>query len=112
MIYFFVLVSSISRVSHYSSVFNFKNPQPQLLPRFAFSFLGGVTGVPRNDSSGQPAKCQTIGDCQSGEYCIKQQCVKTVTAYHDAYGTGLKYDESSGKLTVVDPTKAAWTEST
>lgn len=99
-------VSGISRVSHYTSVFNFRNPQPQLIPRFAFTFLADVTGVDQQRS------CQTIQDCSSDEYCVRQRCVKTFTAYHDAYGTGLKYDEDTGAIKVVDPTKGTWTEST
>lgn len=99
-------VSGISRVSHYTSVFNFRNPQPQLIPRFAFTFLADVTGVDQQRS------CQTIQDCDSDEYCVRQRCVKTFTAYHDAYGTGLKYDEDIGAIKVVDPTKGTWTEST
>ncbi|CDH57981.1 nicastrin [Lichtheimia corymbifera JMRC:FSU:9682] len=99
-------VSGISRVSHYTSVFNVRNPQPQLIPRFAFTFLADVTGVDQQRS------CQTIQDCDSDEYCVKQRCIKTFTAYHDAYGTGLQYDEGTGEIKVVDPTKGTWTEST
>lgn len=101
-----IIVSGISRVSHYTSVFNVRNPQPQLIPRFAFTFLADVTGVDQQRS------CQTIQDCGSDEYCVKQRCIKTFTAYHDAYGTGLQYDEGTGEIKVVDPTKGTWTEST
>ncbi|KAI7852402.1 Nicastrin-domain-containing protein [Circinella umbellata] len=101
-------VSGITRISHYSSIFSFRNPQPQLLPRFVFTFLADVT----SRSSPTPSSCATIQDCKQGEYCIKKQCVQTFTNYHDAYGTGLKYDESSGKVLVIDSTKSTWTEST
>ncbi|EPB83012.1 hypothetical protein HMPREF1544_10242 [Mucor circinelloides 1006PhL] len=105
-------VTAVSRIPHYSSVYSFENPQPQLLQRFAFSFLSGVTGKQRMAENGQPVQCQTIKDCASGEYCIKQQCTTSLTTYHEAYGTGLQYDESTGFVKVVDPTKGAWTEST
>ncbi|KAI9484451.1 Nicastrin-domain-containing protein [Zychaea mexicana] len=103
-------VSGINRISHYASVFSFRNPQPQLLSRFVFTFLADVTRrpQPQNPSSA----CTTIQDCHSGEYCVRQQCVQTFTNYHDAYGTGLSYDEATGEILVVDPTKPTWTEST
>lgn len=93
-------------------MYSFENPQPQLLQRFAFSFLSGVTGKQRMAENGQPVQCQTIKDCASGEYCITQQCTTSLTTYHEAYGTGLQYDESTGFVKVVDPTKGTWTEST
>ncbi|OAD77687.1 hypothetical protein PHYBLDRAFT_164583 [Phycomyces blakesleeanus NRRL 1555(-)] len=105
-------VSSVGRLSHYTSVFSFVNPQPQLLSRFVFTFLGDVTGTRRNNSDLGPSGCSTMQDCISGEYCIRKQCVSTMTAYHDAYGTGLTYNESTGKVSVTDPTKGTWTEST
>ncbi|KAF1801387.1 Nicastrin-domain-containing protein [Mucor lusitanicus] len=105
-------VTAVSRIPHYASVYSFENPQPQLLQRFAFSFLSGVTGKQRMADNGQPVSCQTIRDCVSGEYCIKQQCTTSLTTYHEAYGTGLQYDEATGRVHVVDPTKGTWTEST
>ncbi|KAI8391220.1 Nicastrin-domain-containing protein [Radiomyces spectabilis] len=105
-------VSKIGSISHYTSVYSFEDPMPQLVPRFVFSYLSGVTGTPRKDSQGQVVSCHQIQDCNPGEYCIKQKCVKTFTEYHPAYGTGLHYDEAEGKLGVVDPTKGTWTEST
>jgi hypothetical protein len=35
-----------------------------------------------------------------------------MTTYHEAYGTGLQYDEATGIVNVVDPNKGTWTEST
>lgn len=104
--------SGVGSISHYSSVYSFEQPKPQLLQRFAFSFLSGVTGKPRIGSDNQPVKCQTIDNCNAGEYCIKQMCVSTVTTYHEAYGTGLQYDEASGFVKVVDLSKGTFTEST
>lgn len=106
------IVSGVARVDHYSSVYSFENPQAQLLQRFAFSFLSGITGLERSGPDNQPVSCQTIKDCNNREYCIKQKCVSTLTTYHEAYGTGLQYDESTGFVQVVDPTKGTWTEST
>ncbi|KAI7901564.1 Nicastrin-domain-containing protein [Cokeromyces recurvatus] len=101
-------VTAVERISHYSSVYSFTNPQPDLLQRFAFNFLAGVTGK----SSSSSAHCYSIQDCKSGEYCIKQKCTASFTTYHEAYGTGLQYDESTNKVKVIDPTKGTWTEST
>lgn len=100
------IVSEVTRIPHYSSVFTVESPEPQLLERFAFSFLTGVTGSQRN------GQCSTIKDCASGEYCIKQRCTFSLTSYHDAYGTGLQYDEKTGQTRVVDPSRGTWTEST
>ncbi|KAI8096192.1 Nicastrin-domain-containing protein [Halteromyces radiatus] len=107
-------VSGIDRISHYSSVYSQSNPQPQYIPRFVFSYLSGVTGTTRLDQQQQqqPVKCNRIQDCQASEYCIRQKCVKTLTSYHPAYGTGLHYDETTGVLSVVDSTKGTYTEST
>lgn len=107
-----MVASGVGSISHYSSVYSFEQPKPQLLQRFAFSFLSGVTGKPRTGSDNQPVKCQTIDNCNAGEYCIKQVCVSTVTTYHEAYGTGLQYDEATGFVKVVDPKKGTFTEST
>lgn len=74
--------------------------------------MSGVTGKQRAADNGQPVQCQTIKDCASNEYCIKQQCTTSLTTYHEAYGTGLQYDESTGFVKVVDPSKGTWTEST
>lgn len=93
-------------------MFTFEAPEPQLLQRFAFSFLTSVTGSRRNTSDGQPAQCHTIKDCAVGEYCIQQRCTYSLTSYHDAYGTGLEYNEATGLVRVIDPSKGTWTEST
>jgi hypothetical protein len=107
-----IVATGVGSISHYSSVYSFEQPHPQLLQRFAFSFLSGVTGKPRIGSDNQPVACKTIDDCAIGEYCIKQVCVSTITTYHEAYGTGLQYDESTGMVNVVDPSKGTFTEST
>lgn len=99
-------------MGHYASVYSFENPQPQLLQRFVFSFLSGVTGKQRMGGDNKPVVCQTIKDCSTGEYCIKQKCVSTLTTYHEAYGTGLQYNEATGLIDIVDPKKGTWTEST
>ncbi|KAI8365653.1 Nicastrin-domain-containing protein [Choanephora cucurbitarum] len=104
-------VSGISRIPHYTSVFSFENPQTQLMSMFALNFLSDMNGQ-RREVQGQPISCHTINDCQSGELCIKKECTFSITAYHEAYGTGLQYDESAGRLYLVDPAKPAWTEST
>ncbi|KAI9308939.1 hypothetical protein BJ944DRAFT_236529 [Cunninghamella echinulata] len=105
-------VSGLDRISHYSSVYNFNNPQPRYIPRFVFSYLSGVNGSPRLNSNQQPITCTKITDCATGEYCIQQQCIKTITSYHPAYGTGLYYDESAGKINIIDNNKGTYTEST
>ncbi|KAI8979952.1 hypothetical protein BDB01DRAFT_249429 [Pilobolus umbonatus] len=61
---------------------------------------------------GVEIECQTIKDCDGSEYCVNKKCVSTLTTYHEAYGTGLQYDEAMGRVFVVDSTKPTWTEST
>lgn len=106
------VVSHLDEVSHYASVYSFNAPQPQVIPRFVFSFLAGITGTARLDQHQQPSACNRIQDCQAGEYCIRQKCISTMTSYHPAYGTGLQIDELTGKIVVTDSTKGTYTEST
>jgi nicastrin len=103
------LVNNAARISHYSSVFAFGGNS--LLSLFAFNFLGDKTGVTRLNGT-SPASCQSIKDCQSNEYCIRRSCVKTFTRYHDAYGTGLEFDHTTGLFTVTDASQPTWSEST
>lgn len=105
-------MSGLNRISHYSSVYSFNNPQPQFIPRFVFSYLSGVTGISRLNSNQQPISCQKITDCLPGDYCIQKRCVSSLTSYHPSYGTGLYYDESIGKINIVDKNKGTYTEST
>lgn len=77
-----------------------------------FSYLSGITGKQTIDSDNKPVSCQTIKDCAGGEYCIKRKCISTLTTYHEAYGTGLQYNEATGRIDIVDPKKGTWTEST
>ncbi|RUS23893.1 hypothetical protein BC938DRAFT_474450 [Jimgerdemannia flammicorona] len=69
-----------------------------------FNILGNLTASHRG------GKCANIRDCDPGEHCITQQCVTTLTRYHDAYGTGLQMN-LDGTFSVVDPTKGTWAES-
>ncbi|KAI8971483.1 Nicastrin-domain-containing protein [Mycotypha africana] len=110
----YLTVNGISKISHSSSVLSFTYPQPQLLQRFVFSYLSDVTGKRRiqEGTANETVSCHTIKDCQMGEYCIKKKCTASFTTYHEAYGTGLQYDEVSGLIKVVDPSKGTWTEST
>lgn len=101
-----LLVSGISTISHYASVLSFQNPQPQLIPRFVLSFLSALNGKATDRA------CTTIQDCALGEYCIMQKCIKSLTNYHEAYGTGLQYDERKNVVKIVDPSKGTWVEST
>ncbi|RCI04076.1 hypothetical protein CU098_011379 [Rhizopus stolonifer] len=101
-------VTNVSRIPHYVSVLSFENPQVQLIAKFAFSYLSGIHGKKSMNNT----LCKTIRDCDSSQVCIKQQCVASLTTYHEAYGTGLQYEESTGQVKVIDTTKATWTEST
>ncbi|KAI8074161.1 Nicastrin-domain-containing protein [Gongronella butleri] len=105
----FFNVSGIGRISHYSSVYTFNNPQPQDIPRFVLSYLGLVNG---HAGTQPPKPCQSIADCPSGQYCFRQQCTVSMTYYHPAYGTGLHFDETRGQMVVADPTQPTFTEST
>ncbi|KAI8075954.1 uncharacterized protein B0P05DRAFT_149172 [Gilbertella persicaria] len=102
------IVTNVSRIPHYVSVLSFENPQVQLIAKFAFSYLSGIHGKKSMNNT----LCKTIRDCDSSQVCIKQQCVASLTTYHEAYGTGLQYEESTGQVKVIDTTKATWTEST
>ncbi|KAJ2959748.1 hypothetical protein NQZ79_g4838 [Umbelopsis isabellina] len=102
-------VNNAARISHYSSVFSFGGNS--LLSLFVFNFLGDKNGVTRLNGT-SPAACQSIKDCQSNEYCIRRSCVKTFTRYHDAYGTGLEFDHTTGLYTVTNASQPTWSEST
>ncbi|CAG8600544.1 20451_t:CDS:10, partial [Dentiscutata erythropus] len=90
----------IGRIGHYSSVFQYG--QPGFLPTFAYNFLLSL-----NSSLNS---CKVSTDCQNGEYCYGGKCANTVTRYHDAYGTGIQYNQD-GNAFVIDPIKATWVES-
>ncbi|RUP50823.1 hypothetical protein BC936DRAFT_137615 [Jimgerdemannia flammicorona] len=98
----FYNISNAGRITHYTSVYSYGNPG--LIPLLMFNILGNLTASHRG------GKCANIRDCDPGEHCITQQCVTTLTRYHDAYGTGLQMN-LDGTFSVVDPTKGTWAES-
>lgn len=70
----------------------------------------------KNATSPQPRAtgCSTRPDqvqCASGEYCVGNQCIATMTRYHDAFGVGISMNDKN-QYFIEDPTKPAWTEAT
>ncbi|OZJ03933.1 hypothetical protein BZG36_03611 [Bifiguratus adelaidae] len=98
----FLNVSGIGRFSHYSSIFD---GNPSLLSLLSFNILGNLTGIRHN------TPCGNITACQPGDYCIAEQCVSTLTRYHDAYGLGLVMNQD-GSFSVANHSLGTWTEST
>ncbi|KAI8929923.1 Nicastrin-domain-containing protein [Entophlyctis helioformis] len=91
----------------YSSVFQPASVTP--LPQYTFLALLNWTASARTPGNCSNPLCQ---DPTSPYNCVANQCVLSMTQYHQAYGTGLAMDESTGAFRVVDPSKGTWTEST
>ena len=54
-----------------------------------------------------------VPDCHDfqNQQCIQNQCTTTSVYFHDAYGTGLLYNQNTLVYSVVNSSKAVWTES-
>ena len=54
-----------------------------------------------------------VADCYDfqNQQCIQNQCTTTSVYFHDAYGTGLLYNQNTLVYSVVNSSKAVWTES-
>ncbi|KAG0027575.1 hypothetical protein BGZ81_005470 [Podila clonocystis] len=101
-----------TRLPHYSGTLY---SQSQPYPIFAWSFLANMTSVKNTTSTGtRTTGCSTRPDlvqCASGEYCVGNQCIATMTRYHDAFGVGISMNDKN-EYFIEDPTKPTWTEST
>ncbi|KAF9087087.1 hypothetical protein BGX29_001048 [Mortierella sp. GBA35] len=101
-----------TRLPHYSGTLY---SQSQPFPIFAWSFLANMTSVRNTTSpvprvtgcSSQPATVK----CGPKEYCVGNQCIVSLTRYHDAYGVGLAMNADADYY-VKDASKPTWTEST
>lgn len=101
-----------ARLPHYSGTLY---SQSQPFPIFAWSFLANMTSVKNTTSpaprvtgcSSNPATVQ----CAPKEYCVGDQCIVSLTRYHDAYGVGIAMN-SKAEYYIKDASKPAWTEST
>jgi len=54
--------------------------------------------------------CSSDSDCESTELCIKQQCMRSSTYFHDALSLGIELD-SNGLWKVTNSSMPLWTES-
>ncbi|KAG0232971.1 hypothetical protein BGW42_007784 [Actinomortierella wolfii] len=117
-----------TRLPHYTGTLY---SQSQPFPIFAWSYLANVTAAPpANPSDGStppqvpttPSNTTSSGQvgcgtrsasvkCAPGEYCVGDQCILSMTRYHDAYGMGIAMNEENDYY-IEDTTKPAWVEST
>ncbi|KAF9959462.1 hypothetical protein BGZ65_000383, partial [Modicella reniformis] len=101
-----------TRLPHYSgTVYS----QSQPFPIFAWSFLANMTDVKNLTSTTPPTTgCSSrsaVVKCSEDEFCVGDQCIRSLTRYHDAYGVGIGMAEDSSYF-VKDASKPTWTEST
>ncbi|KAI8356851.1 Nicastrin-domain-containing protein [Mortierella sp. GBAus27b] len=101
-----------ARLPHYSGTLY---SQSQPFPIFAWSFLANMTSV-KNLTSTTPRKTgcsshsQTV-QCSANEFCVGDQCIMSLTRYHDAYGVGIAMADDHSYY-IKDASKPTWTEST
>lgn len=93
-----------SVISSYSSVFKF-GTATNLNQMFIRNFMANATASIRGDTCNQTIKCKAPLSCLAG------QCILSMTRFHDAVGTGLRFDSESKKWSVVNPLGGTWTES-
>ncbi|KAF9924705.1 hypothetical protein FBU30_005375 [Linnemannia zychae] len=101
-----------TRLPHYTGTLY---SQSQPFPIFAWSFLANMTSVknttsPMSRVTGCSSQAATV-QCGPKEYCVGDQCVLSLTRYHDAFGTGLAMDANADYY-IKDASKPVWTEST
>ncbi|KAF9429330.1 hypothetical protein BGZ76_001447, partial [Entomortierella beljakovae] len=97
------------RLPHYSGTLY---SQSQPFPIFAWSFLANMTRV--KNTTPQTIGCSSRSSdikCGSNEVCVGDQCIKTLTNYHDAFGVGIGMAEDNSYY-IKDSSKPTWTEST
>ncbi|KAG0210356.1 hypothetical protein BGX28_009408 [Mortierella sp. GBA30] len=101
-----------TRLPHYSGTLY---SQSQPYPIFAWSFLANMTSYKSaNPTTPRVTGCSTrsaVVQCAPTEYCVGDQCVLSLTRYHDAFGVGLAMSEDGGYY-IKDASKPVWTEST
>ncbi|KAF9917062.1 hypothetical protein BX616_002041 [Lobosporangium transversale] len=103
-----------SRLPHYAGTLY---SQSQPFPIFAWSFLANMTSVKNTTSNGTSTRVSGCSSrpaavrCESNEVCVGDQCIRTLTRYHDAFGVGIAMAEDNTYY-IKDPSKSTWTEST
>ncbi|KAF9186718.1 hypothetical protein BGZ51_001800 [Haplosporangium sp. Z 767] len=101
-----------TRLPHYAGTLY---SQSQPYPIFAWSFLANMTSA-KNISAPTPrvtgcSSKPTVVKCQPTEYCVGDQCMVSLTRYHDAIGAGISRAEDNSYY-ILDASKPVWTEST
>ncbi|KAG0269707.1 hypothetical protein BGZ95_001960 [Linnemannia exigua] len=101
-----------TRLPHYSGTLY---SQSQPFPIFVWSFLANMTSVksttsPSQRVTGCSSQSATV-QCGPKEYCVGDQCVVSLTRYHDAFGVGIGMN-ANGQYYIKDASKPVWTEST
>ncbi|KAF8926196.1 hypothetical protein BGZ58_000101 [Dissophora ornata] len=99
-----------TRLPHYAGTIY---SQSQPFPIFAWSFLANITSV-RNATSSPVTGCSSRPgqvQCSASEFCVGDQCVTSLTRYHDAFGLGIAMAEDNS-FYIKDASKPTWTEST
>ncbi|KAF9941116.1 hypothetical protein BGZ67_005770 [Mortierella alpina] len=101
-----------TRLPHYTGTLY---SQSQPYPIFVWNFLANMTRHKAFNSTAPPVVgCSSkpgLVNCASNEYCVGDQCVLSLTRYHDSYGTGLAMGEEGGYY-IKDASKPVWVEST
>ncbi|KAF9350144.1 hypothetical protein BGX26_011638, partial [Mortierella sp. AD094] len=97
-----------TRLPHYTGTLY---SQSQPFPIFVWNFLANMTRVknanPTTGCSSRPGVVQ----CSATESCVGDQCINTLTNYHDAFGVGIAMAEDNTYY-IKDASKPTWTEST
>ncbi|KAG0365842.1 hypothetical protein BGZ54_006151 [Gamsiella multidivaricata] len=101
-----------TRLPHYTGTLY---SQSQPFPIFAWSFLANMTSVKNaNSTASRVTGCSSrpgAVQCKANEFCVGDQCITTLTRYHDAFGTGIAMAEDNSYY-IKDASKPTWTEST
>ncbi|KAG0049062.1 hypothetical protein BGZ83_006069 [Gryganskiella cystojenkinii] len=87
--------------------------QSQPFPIFAWSFLANMTSV-KNTTAPRATGCSSnpsVVQCNPNEYCVGNQCIVTMTRYHDAFGVGIAMAEDTSYY-IKDASKPVWVEAT
>lgn len=98
-----------TRLPHYTGTLY---SQSQPFPIFAWSFLANMTSVKNTTSPARVIGCSSkpgVVQCAPNEYCVGDQCILTMTRYHDAYGVGIAMAEDTSYY-IKDASKPVWVE--
>ncbi|KAF9201270.1 hypothetical protein BGZ49_008472 [Haplosporangium sp. Z 27] len=97
-----------ARLPHYTGTLY---SQSQPFPIFVWNFLANMTRVvSENTTTGCSSRPNEV-TCGAKQVCVGDQCIMTLTNYHDAFGVGIAMAEDSTYY-IKDASKPTWTEST